>query len=395
MHTTYEHAEVPAWPVYALAVHDDGRVDVSGPLVPAAGHPNRASAVATVAEAAARLRRPVRAEATEPDGTVWLLVISPDGAVAELPGGGQRVKATRKRQEKAAARAADTAPEPVGSPFPAADEDEADDMGVDVDVVVGTASEAGSAGRPGTAVLGRTGPGTRVVAARHLGPAAASNRSVPEAAPAGRGTEADPEPGGVTDAARDLATALGTDSGSDPAEYAGALALVTKLLQTGRVAKAAGLAARLDEQAAGTLGVSHPDALRIREIRARVTALSGDALAGVHLFRDVAERWHYQGNGERAEAAAVRAQALWMEITELDPALSAGIAVVRLRNQIPGEDGSALTAALKHRAWLESSHAAGGQQPPAPTAAASPGAARKRRPMPSWDRPAQESRTAT
>ncbi|MFI6340480.1 hypothetical protein [Streptomyces sp. NPDC050535] len=387
MHTTYEHAEVPAWPVYALAVHDDGRVDVSGPLVPAAGHPNRSSAVATVAEAAARLFRPVRAEATEPDGTVWRLVISPDGAVAELPGGGQRVKATKKRHEKSAARAAETAPEPTAPPVPEAADG--------ADVAVRTPSGPMAAGRPVSAVPSGPAPGRTVVAARQLGPAAVSRRPVAAAAPAGRRTEADPEPDPGTGLGTDIATELGVDFGTDPAEYAGSLALVTKLLQTGRVGKAAALAARLDEQAAGTLGVSHPDALRIREIRARVAALSGDALAGVHLFRDVAERWHYQGNAERAEAAAARAQALWLEITELDPALSAGIAVVRLRNQIPGEDGSALTAALKHRAWLESSHASGGQPPRESVAAGAPGVARKRRPMPSWERPAQESRTAT
>ncbi|MFC9844405.1 hypothetical protein ACFWFF_03790 [Streptomyces sp. NPDC060223] len=392
MPTTYEDAEVPAWPVYALTVHDGGQVDASGPLVPAYGHADRASAIDTVAAAAARLGRPVRAEATEPDGTVWHLVISPEGAVRELPGGGQRTKATKKRHDrpdKPAPRPAHTTPEPAVPQLPA----ETDGTTIAVRTSAGPLAN----GQPVTAVPIRPVPSTAVAASRQPGPVAASRQLGP-----------------------------GTDPGTDPAEYAESLALVTKLLQTGRVGRAASLASRLDEQAAGTLGVSHPDALRIREIRARVTALSGDALGGVQLFRDVAERWHYQGEGERAEAAAARAQALWLQITDLDPALSAAVAVVRLRNQIPGEGGAALTAALHHRAWLEASRVAGGQPLPSQplpsqplvsqplvaqslvaqsqvaggqplreiTPAGPPGRTRTRRPMPSWERPAQESRTA-
>lgn len=368
MSTRYEDAEVPAWPVYALTVHDGGRVDASGPSVPAYGHPDRASAVDTVAAAAARLGRPVRAEATEPDGTVWHLVISPDGSVGEVPGGGQRAKTTRKRHDK---------PSP-GPAKPAAPQLPAERTTDGTAIAVRTSPEPLAAGHPVTAVSSRPRRSTAVVASRQLGPAAVSSRSVPAAALVGHGLEAEP----------------GTDPGTDPAEYAESLALVTKLLRTGRVGKAAALASRLDEQAAGTLGVSHPDALRIREIRARVTALAGDALAGVQLFRDVAERWHYQGDGERAEAAAARAQALWLQITDLDPALSAAVAVVRLRNQIPGEGGAALTAAVQHRARLEASRAEGRQPRREIAPAGPPGMVRTRRPMPSWERPAQETRTA-
>jgi hypothetical protein len=159
----------------------------------------------------------------------------------------------------------------------------------------------------------------------------------------------------------------------------------------GRVSEAGALAARLDEQAAGVLGLSHPDALRIREIRARVTALTGDAVGGVQLFRDVAERWHYQGHAEQAEAAAIRAETLWLQITDLTPALSAGIAVVRLRNQIPGKGGKALTAALEHQASLEAaSCAAEGEEPRMNASAVPPAIPRVQPPARSWERPAQE-----
>ncbi|MFJ2833059.1 hypothetical protein ACIPC1_36845 [Streptomyces sp. NPDC087263] len=356
MPTTYEDAEVPAWPVYALTVHDGGQVEASGPSVPAHGHPDRASAIDTVAAAATRLGRPVRAEATEPDGTVWHLVISPEGAVGELPGGGQRAKAkaTKKRHDKSSARPAESAAPRLSA-----------ETGGGT-IAVRNSPGPPSSGHPVTAVPIRPGPSTAVVvASRRLGPAGAHVGHV------GHEPETDPR--------------------TDPVEYAESLALVTKLLRTGRVGKAASLASRLDEQAAGTLGVSHPDALRIREIRARVTALSGNALGGVQLFRDVAERWHYQGDGERAEAAAARAQALWLQITDLDPALSAAVAVVRLRNQIPGEGGAALTAAVQHRARLEASRVAGGQPLREIAPAGPPGRVRTRRPMPSWERPAQET----
>ncbi|WP_326798182.1 hypothetical protein OG946_24630 [Streptomyces sp. NBC_01808] len=329
MHTTHESTEstestdVPSWPVYALTVHGDGRITASGPLVPVAGHPTRAAAVAEVAAAAARLGRAVRAEATEADGTVWHLVISPDGAVGELPGGAQHGKPPSGRRARAPRKRDD---------------------------------------RP----------------------------------PAG----AQPEPGA----------------------YAESLAQVTEHLKAGRIDEAATLATRLDEQASGSLGVSDSDALRIREVRARVTAVAGDAVGSLKLFRDIAERWHYRGEGERAEAAATRAETLWMGITDVDTALSAGDTMIRLRNQLPGETGEALAAVLEHQAWLTAARDEGGPQPqhrpaapassaPPPAAVDSPsatpatpatsataggaGAVRPRRPMRSWERPAQDIPAAT
>ncbi|BCL25517.1 hypothetical protein ACFFS2_08815 [Streptomyces aurantiacus] len=372
MPTTYETTDLPAWPVYALTVRDDGRVDASGPLVPAAGHPNRASAIDTVAAAAVRLGRPVRADATEPDGAVWHLVISPDGTVGELPGDGQRARAPKRRTEKPD-RTENPATEPAAARVPAVIDETADAR---VPASVPARAVEADVPRPEPAVTPSVRPDPPAatgssyepvpLSTSHFGPAAASTGLAPEAGPpAGTGA------------------------------YAKSLALVTDLLQAGHVDEAAALVARLDEQASGDLGISHPDALRIREIRARVTALAGNAVAGVLLFRDVAERWHYQGDAEQAEAAAVRAETLWLQITDLDPALSAGIAVVRLRNQIPGEGGESLAAALEHKTWLEAATGAAHGRPPRQHAAAVPsGGARTRSPALSWERPAQETPTA-
>ncbi|MFE4613552.1 hypothetical protein ACFRK5_35210 [Streptomyces niveus] len=267
MSTMRESADVPAWPVYALTVHDDGRVLASGPLIETSGHPTRAAAIEVVAGAAGRLGRSVRATASEPDGAVWPLIVSPDGEVSEVKTGRPRAAAPKKRQEKRAEKRREK---------------------------------------------------DRGRRAAKEGSAAAPRPGAPE------GGEA----------------------------YAEPLAQVTGHLDAGRTEEAQALATQLDTQVAGVLGVSHPVALGVREVRARATAEAGDPVAGIQLYRDVAERWHYRGDAEQAEAVAGRAEKLWTGITDVERALSAGVAVVRMRNQIPGEGGAALASVLAHRERL-------------------------------------------
>ncbi|MET9857818.1 hypothetical protein ABZY93_00615 [Streptomyces smyrnaeus] len=274
MPTTYEPDEVPAWPAYAFVVRGSGQVAVSGPLLPASEHPGRTSAVDAVAAAAAGLGRPVRAEATEADGTVWHLVISPDGAVGELSGGAPRGRAPKKRNAPAPAHTQAPDPDPVA--------------------------------------------------------AAPAPSPAPSPAPA--------SPGGPPVASDALTEGL-----SQLETHAAA----------GRMDQATALAAQLDQHAADLLGLSHPDALRTREARARITALAGDPVGAVRLYRDIAERWHYQGADDQAEAVASRAHALWLEIPDLETAIAAGVAMVRMRNQIPGENGTAFAATLQHQTRLE------------------------------------------
>lgn len=294
MSTMRESADVPAWPVYALTVHDDGRVLASGPLIETSGHPTRAAAIEVVAEAAGRLGRSVRATASEPDGAVWPLIVSPDGEVSEVKTGRTRATAPKKRQEKREEKRRGRRPAKGGAKE--------------------GADSAVAAPRPGA----------------------------PE------GTEA----------------------------YAESLARVTSHLDAGRTDEAETLAAQLDTQVAGVLGVSHPVALRVREVRARATAEAGDPVAGIQLYRDVAERWHYRGDAEEAEAAAGRAETLWMGITHVERALTAGVAVIRMRNQIPGRGGEALASVLEHRELLLRAYATSGpgtEAVAAPVAAAGTG----------------------
>ncbi|MFD4701950.1 hypothetical protein [Streptomyces niveus] len=348
MSTMRESADVPAWPVYALTVHDDGRVLASGPLIETSGHPTRAAAIEVVAEAAGRLGRSVRATASEPDGAVWPLIVSPDGEVSEVKTGRPRAAAPKKRAEKRREKRQE--------------------------------KDRGRRAAKGAAK---------------------------------EGSAAAPRPG--------------APDGSEA--YAESLAQVTGHLDAGRTEEAQALATQLDTQVAGVLGVSHPVALGVREVRARATAEAGDPVAGIQLYRDVAERWHYRGDAEQAEAVAGRAEKLWTGITDVERALSAGVAVVRMRNQIPGEGGAALASVLAHRERLLRTPAteatpeatpvtptpvtdagtakgteavagrgaaAGAQVPEPPVAVSSaPRSSRPRpRTAPSWERPAVNARKA-
>ncbi|GAA2066250.1 hypothetical protein GCM10009801_12440 [Streptomyces albiaxialis] len=192
----------------------------------------------------------------------------------------------------------------------------------------------------------------------------------------------------------------------EPASYEGELARVRALMEAGRADEATALAVELDERAAGVLGVSHPDALRIREVLARASAAAGDAVGAIRLYRDVAERWHYKREARRAEEVASRAETLWVRITRVDQALTAGVAMIRMRNQIPGPSGDALTAVLEHWAWLEEQAygVSSGPYEGAVRGVAEASAPAEResqvrrdeepRPLSTWERPAVRARSA-
>jgi hypothetical protein len=95
--------DVPAWPTLAITLHEDGRAQVEGRDVPqVTGFTGREAAVAAAAlhVRALGLIRPVRAVATDPDGTQWPLIIHPNGAAT---GAGEPVvppKKKRRRRER-------------------------------------------------------------------------------------------------------------------------------------------------------------------------------------------------------------------------------------------------------------------------------------------------------
>ncbi|GAA4788382.1 hypothetical protein GCM10023220_11130 [Streptomyces ziwulingensis] len=344
-------ADVPAWPVYDLTVHEDGRVLVSGPLVPTSGHATRAAALDVVAHVAAGLGRAVRATAAEPGGAVWRLIVSPEGEVSEVPDSAARATGPKRRRSRRRGRSAATGATAT-SP---------------------TAADAPAISPPpvGTPAAGRTAVGVPV-----------TGTTVTGATPPGSST---PLP---ASAARREPQAY-----KEPQAYPESLEQVENHLAAGRADRAGALAALLDTRATATLGVSHPDTLRIREVRARATALAGDPVGGIQLYRDVAERWHYRGNAEQAEAVASRAERLWKQIPQVDEALTAGVAVIRMRSQMPGPGGDALTAVLAHRESLLRAYATANTPaplpppPPEPAVDKSPAPQKPRATM-SWERPA-------
>lgn len=77
-------AVLPAWPIVRIELFEDGTVRVDGEEVAvAAGDSPRQAALTKAAETARLLRRPVRAEAVEPDGTIFPLIVAVDATVTE------------------------------------------------------------------------------------------------------------------------------------------------------------------------------------------------------------------------------------------------------------------------------------------------------------------------
>ncbi|MEU8030684.1 hypothetical protein AB0C13_18870 [Streptomyces sp. NPDC049099] len=94
---TVDPQSVPAWPLVTIVMTRDGTVLVNDAAVPVpAGADPRAAGVAAAAEHVTRLGlgRPVRANATEPDGTVWPLLIHPDGTATPT---GDAIRPERRR----------------------------------------------------------------------------------------------------------------------------------------------------------------------------------------------------------------------------------------------------------------------------------------------------------
>jgi hypothetical protein len=77
-----QFAGVPAWPTIEIALDGDENLTVNDIPIPVPpGTDPHAAAVAAASDqmSALGLERPVRAKATDPDGTVWPLIIHPDG----------------------------------------------------------------------------------------------------------------------------------------------------------------------------------------------------------------------------------------------------------------------------------------------------------------------------
>ncbi|MGW2725099.1 hypothetical protein [Streptomyces sp. NPDC001492] len=358
-------APVPAWPRYRLTADQTGAVTVTGPAARTDPHPGREQAVAAVAAIAARLTPPraVLADAVDVDGTVWPLLISPDGTVQEA-GPSRRAKQKRKpradrnqagqaspaaklRRTRGKPTVAQPAPPPVVLPQQASAPVPAPEP-----FVIPLASEP--AGRDeATTRLARKAlttdePTTRLA----RGTAAADERTVHMRAtrPAGQVADRHDRPTEEAPPLRPAVPPPPTAPAQPDPRTAGRIPSVMRihaLESAGQLDEALQMAAALDDAAARAHGPSHRDALEAREVRAHLTAQRGDLPAAVALYRDVAERRALQNDMEGANAAAGRAHALWLKITDPVQALKTGETIVRMRNSIPGEGGIAYRKATQ------------------------------------------------
>ncbi|MEU1132621.1 hypothetical protein ABZ383_22630 [Streptomyces sp. NPDC005900] len=308
--TPSESEMVPRWPLYRLTAEPDGTVRISGPAAPSTPLPDRGASVEAVAALTAMLTppRPVHAEAVDEDGTVWPLLIHPDGTVIEA-GPQQRAKGPRRRLRVRQRPQPAPAPHPVGMQSPA------------------------------------TGPGSPAsppAADEHLATVA---RSViePEAT-------VEPSPLRKADEAPDPTA---------PLPIPPSTMRIRALAEAGQLAEALMVATLYDDAAARTHGPSHRAAIEAREIRAHITVENGDLAAGIALYRDAAERWALQGEHVAAGEAAGRAHALWLRITDPAQAITTGEAIVRMRTQIPGPDGAMYRKAARRLDKLKSAAALG------------------------------------
>ncbi|WP_432094906.1 hypothetical protein [Streptomyces sp. bgisy100] len=83
MPAAVDPSTVPPSPVLTIVLMTDGSVSVDGDPVPPGDDP-RAAGLREATVKAAFLGRPVRVNAKEPDGSLWPLVVGPDGAVTAV-----------------------------------------------------------------------------------------------------------------------------------------------------------------------------------------------------------------------------------------------------------------------------------------------------------------------
>ncbi|WP_436787963.1 hypothetical protein [Yinghuangia sp. YIM S10712] len=121
MSDAIDPSDVPAWPVVVVELRTDGQVRVDGDMfaVPQ-GADVRQTAIAAVAATASLIGRPVRAEAREPDGTVWPLIVTPKGQAIAAGAARRTPPAAKRRGFRSGVLRRPSAPQPSAPPPPVA-----------------------------------------------------------------------------------------------------------------------------------------------------------------------------------------------------------------------------------------------------------------------------------
>lgn len=302
--------DVPAWPVVGIELRADGRIRVDDDMfVVPDGADMRQTAIAAVAATASLIGRPVRAEAREPDGTVWPLIVTPEGQ-AIAAGSGQRQPPTARRRgfrggvlRRPSARS--STPAPPTSPPPA---------GLAQELPVPLPPPA-----PGTSAEQPPGP-------------------VPP------GTQAPP---GVVP----RTTLAGASAPEADVTTRTALDRILAELRHGRPAAAHSQAQNLVDQLSEQRGRTDPGTDAAREVLAYTTFVVGDAAGAARIYADLAApRVGSDLTDTHGERLADNAHFCWCRAGNSPEAQEAGARILALRTTGWGADSAPARAARRRLA---------------------------------------------
>lgn len=319
MVSALDPSEVPAWPVVAIDLRTDGHVRVDDETVPVpAGADMRQTAVDVVAATAALIGRPVRAEAREPDGTVWPLVVTPDGQVLSA-GAARRPPPATKRRGFRGGVLRRVSPEPPAGPPPL------------------TTPTAGAAAPPAVP------PGPPPIPPPPPAPGTLVERGpVPGPPRSGDGPSTVMVPSPSTPFAR-------PGLPEPDADTRAALDRILSELRLGRFAAARSRAQLLVDRLAEVRGRTDDATLAAGEVLAYTTFVAGDAERAALLYTDLALP-HVDGSepvGVQGTRLADNAHFCWSRTGDSPDARKVGSRVLALRTAGWGADSLQTRAARR------------------------------------------------
>lgn len=286
--------QVPGWPLLDIRLTPDGGASVDGvAVVVPAGSEARGAALMRAAETAVRVGRPIRAQLIDLEGAEWLLAVHPDGSDTVLKAPATKNRKGRKGRKKPPAPAVAPSAVPHVMPQPAVAPPSTQPPPQPV---------APALVQPVPRPAAPASPPPAQPAAPHVeNPMTPLQQLLPVQQPAMAGQDA-------------LAIAI------EQQDWSGALVLCEQ-----RLGEASGDA--LDE---------------LREVQARLAALSGDAAGAYRHFRSLAQDRadRYGPDDAQAVTAADAAQEVWLASSAGDPA-----DLLALRSRVPGLGGAGLARA--------------------------------------------------
>ncbi|MYR63101.1 tetratricopeptide repeat protein, partial [Streptomyces sp. SID625] len=138
--------------------------------------------------------------------------------------------------------------------------------------------------------------------------------------------------------------------GDDPRTLAGEggavllaepLAQVNEAVRAGQIEEAAALAERTVAEASGTLGATHPEVLRVRELSAYIAYLAGESERAFALSLDLARIHRAADDAEGAYGNVRSAATAWRGVRDPEEGLRLGGELLGLWTELAAEDGPA------------------------------------------------------